>query len=113
MFTPELMKYVSHIKTLFVVFSFYNVEKQNESVVSTVRNNGAFMPWQTSPTQGNGVSSEYSSTQNLFTRSKCLICNVVGHEIKAVVQLRDLLSVRSSSYTQHFEHLWTEQLLYI
>lgn len=36
-----------------------------------------------------------------------------AHEIKAGVQLRDLLSVRSPSYTQHFEHLWTEQLLYI
>lgn len=44
MFTPEVMKYGSHIKNTFCGFPFYNVEKKNECLANIVRNNGAFVP---------------------------------------------------------------------
>lgn len=61
----QLMEYVSHMKTPFCGFSFYNAEKETESLVNIKRNNDAFVPWPTGPPEGNRVSSEDSSTQNL------------------------------------------------
>lgn len=43
------------------------------SLVNIVRNNCSFVPWQTVPSEGSGVSSEYSSTQNLFIRFKMFV----------------------------------------
>lgn len=59
-------------------FSIEEVCSENRPLVNIVRKRCAFVPRQTVPLEGRGVSSECSSTQNLFKRFKYLFCNSFG-----------------------------------